>query len=257
MDWLQGLRARADQAPLAARDALHVVASAHAIGSIETALADRMAAAGLPIVAVSSGWCLTGTPANAAFARIAEWLRAQGLASAWRDELLSVTDAAGVSVGAIERAAVRPLGIATHAAHLVGWAEQGGVWVQQRALDKATDSGQWDTLVGGLVAANERVDDALIRETWEEAGLRIAALRDVTACGRLTVRRPLSNGYMVEHIHVHEAVIPAQFTPLNQDGEVAAFECLSTAELHGRLHAGLFTLEATLILADALARRAR
>ena len=84
MDWLQGLRARADQAPLAARDALHVAASAHAIGSIETALADRMAAAGLPIVAVSSGWCLTGTPANAAFARIAEWLRASELVlAAW------------------------------------------------------------------------------------------------------------------------------------------------------------------------------
>ena len=257
MDWLQGQRARADQPPLVPRDALHVAASAHAIGSIERALADRMAAAGLPIVAVSGGWCIAGTPANAAFARIAEWLRAQGLASAWRNELLGVTDVAGRSVGAIERAAVRPLGIATHAAHLVGWAEQGGVWVQQRALDKATDPGQWDTLVGGLVAADERVDDTLARETWEEAGLHIAALRDVTACGRLTVRRPLSNGYMVEHIHVHEAVIPAQLTPLNQDGEVAAFECLSTAALQDRLHAGLFTLEAALILAEALARRAR
>ena len=50
----------------------------------------------------------------------------------WRNELLSVNDASGRSVAMIERAAVRPLGIATRAVHLVGWAEQGGVWVQQR-----------------------------------------------------------------------------------------------------------------------------
>jgi hypothetical protein len=66
------------------------------------------------------------------------------------------------------------------------------------------------------------------------------------------VRRPLSNGYMIEHIHVHAAVIPAGLTPLNQDGEVAAFERLSIDELHERLHSGVFTLEAALILADAL-----
>ena len=58
---------------------------------------------------------------------------------------------------------------------------------------------------------------------------------------------------MVEHIHVHEAMIPAQLTPLNQDGEVAAFERLSVVDLRERLRRGLFTLEAALILVDALA----
>ena len=255
MDWLQDLSARADQAPSVARDALHVGASDAAIGSIEPSLARRMLAAGLPIEATADRWRVTGQAPNAAFARIAEWLRAEGLASAWRNELLSVNDATGASVGAIERAAVRPLGIATHAVHLVGWAEQGGMWVQQRAFDKATDPGQWDTLMGGLIAADESIADTLARETWEEAGLRIEALREVTARGLLTVRRPLNNGYMVEHIHVHDAVIPAGVTPLNQDGEVAAFECLSTEDLRERLRAGAFTLEAALILVDAMGVR--
>lgn len=254
MDWLQGLRARADQAPGVARDALLVEASASAIGSVEPLMARRMLAAGLPITPTPAGWRVTGAPLNAAFACIAEWLRAQGLASAWRNELLSVCDASGAPVGTIERAAVRPLGIATHAVHLVGWAEQGGVWVQQRALDKATDPGQWDTLMGGLMSADEGIADTLARETWEEAGLRVDELRELVAGSRLTVRRPLIEGYMVEHIHVHEAVIPAQLTPLNQDGEVAAFERLSIADLRKRLRAGLFTLEAALILADALSR---
>lgn len=251
--WLQDLQARADQPPAAARDPLHIESSESAVGSIEALLATRMAAAGLPIEATPAGWCVAGSAPNAAFARIAEWLREQGLASAWRDELLSVSDVSGAPVAVIERAAVRPLGIATHAVHLVGWAEQGGVWVQQRALDKSTDPGQWDTLMGGLMSADETLAVTLARETWEEAGLHVEQLRELTPRRRLTVRRPVSNGYMIEHIHVFEAVVPADAEPLNQDGEVAAFERLGLDTLQDRLRAGAFTLEAALILAESLA----
>ena len=254
-EWLQCLRARADQAPALTRVPLHAGAGDSAIGSIEPALAQRMAAAGLGMAYDGARWRVTGAPLDAALARIAEWLRAQGLASAWRNELLRVDDAAGTTIGLIERAVVRPLGITTHAVHLVGWAEQGGMWVQQRAFDKSTDPGQWDTLMGGLVSADESLAMTLARETWEEAGLQVDALGDVAACGRLVVRRPVSTGYMVEHIHVHEAAIPEQLVPQNQDGEVAAFERLGVDALRERLHAGAFTLEAALILADSLRRR--
>jgi 8-oxo-dGTP pyrophosphatase MutT (NUDIX family) len=253
--WLRALQARADEAPSRRREALRATTDDVVIGSIEPGLAQRMVEAGLPIAVAAGGWRIDASPLNVGLARMADWLRAQGLASAWRNELLSVTDARGSEVGVIERAAVRPLGIATHAVHLVGWAEQGGMWVQQRAFDKATDPGQWDTLMGGLMAAGETVATTLARETWEEAGLRVAELREVSARDRLTVRRPVSNGYMVEHIHVHETIVPTRLTPVNQDGEVARFERLSLGELRERLQAGAFTLEAALILADALTGR--
>ena len=257
MGWLQDLRARADRPPVQVRAELRIEGHASAVGSIEPALAQRMAAAGLDLRAIAGHWCVAGAPLNAAFERMAVWLREQGLGSAWRDELLSVCDAQGAPLAVIERAAVRPLGIATQAVHLVGWAEEGGVWVQQRAFDKATDPGQWDTLMGGLVSAGEGLVATLARETWEEAGLRIAALRDVAAGGRITVRRPVADGYMVEHIHVFEALVPAGLVPLNQDGEVAAFGRLNLDALEQRLRAGLFTLEAALILAGALEARKR
>jgi len=182
-------------------------------------------------------------------AAIANWLRANDRIAAWQGELLSVTDRTGHCVGTIERAAVRPLGIATHAAHLVACDAQGRVWVQQRAFDKATDPGQWDTLVGGLVAAGESTWQALERETWEEAGLCLGDLHGVQAFGRITVRRPVAEGYMVEHIDMFQAVVPAGRLPANQDGEVEAFECLSHADLVARLQANSFTLEAGMILA--------
>lgn len=220
------------------------------VGSVEPALARRMVAAGLPIAAAAAGWRIDAEAgADAALARIAQWLHREGLGSRWRDELLAVIDAAGAQRGRIERAAVRPLGIATRAVHLVGLARDGRVWVQQRAFDKATDPGQWDTLMGGLQSADESDAQTLERETWEEAGLRVGGLLDVRAAGHIVVQRPVADGYMVEYIEIFVATLPDGIVPSNQDGEVAAFECLDRPTLRGRIDRGEFTLEAALIFA--------
>lgn len=252
--WLAQQRAQADTPPLSPRDALWLDTPPAQIGSIEPALAQRLRAAGLPLRRSTEGWWVTGA-ADAALAQIARWMSVNGLGGRWRDELLAVTDAHGQGVSHIERAAVRPLGITSFAVHLVAQAEQGGTWVQQRALDKATDPGLWDTAMGGLVAGGETVLQALERETWEEAGLRIAELCDLNQLGRITIRRPVdAHGYMVEHIDVFEATVPAGVLPVNQDGEVARFECWPAAVLRERLVACAFTLEAGLILAGCLTR---
>lgn len=252
----RALKARADTAPANPRDALWLAQAQ--IGSIEPGLAGVLVAAKLPIAAAASGWRIAAEPhADAALARIAHWLHREGLGSTWRDELLAVTDASGTPRARIERAAVRPLGIATRAVHLVGVAANGSVWVQQRALDKATDPGLWDTLMGGLQSADETDALTLERETWEEAGLRIgdlADLADLRVVGCLDVRRPVTDGYMVEHIEVFAATVPEGRVPTNRDGEVARFECLDAAALRRRIERGGFTLEAALILAETLAR---
>lgn len=265
-DWLTRLRQRLDAPPRQPRAPLTIAVGdavpASIIGSIEATLALQLAGAGLPLRDAGDAWRIEvpDTPraaeaTNAALATIAQWLRENGHAGRWRGELLAVTDAAGTPTGCVERGVVRPLGIATHAVHLVVCDARGDVWVQLRALNKATDPGQWDTTVGGLIAAGESIAQTLVRETWEEAGLRIDALQRVAPFGRFTERRPLAEGYMVEHIEMFEAQAPAGSTPVNQDGEVARFECLDRATLVERLHADAFTLEAAMILAEWLALR--
>jgi 8-oxo-dGTP pyrophosphatase MutT (NUDIX family) len=265
-EWLARLAARLDAAPRELRFALSIRgadSAAVVIGSIEPALAARMLDAGLPLRQSgdgSGGWLIEGVDTdqtNSALADIAQWLHANGLSAPWRGELLAVTDESGASVGVIERSAVRPLGIPTFAVHLIAHDEQGQVWVQQRAFDKATDPGQWDTTMGGLASASETLAQTLERETWEEAGLRIDDLREVRTFGRFTVRRPTPEGYMVEHIDMFETVLPHGTAPVNQDGEVERFECLDRATLIERLHADAFTLEAGMILADWLVLRER
>lgn len=246
--WREALKRRGSAPPLRERVPLALGKPVCIVGSVEPALAQRMAGDGLPLAASGPVWCVTGD-ADASLEAIARWLDAQRLASRWRDERLAVTDDDGMVHGAIERAAVRPLGITTHAVHLVGRRADGRVWVQQRALDKATDPGLWDTLMGGLMAFGESVQTTLERETWEEAGLRVEALREITPRTRITVRRPVAEGYMVEHIAVFDALIPDDLEPVNQDGEVARFEGITRDELVERLQADAFTLEAALILA--------
>lgn len=249
--WRQRLRERADQPPDAPRRTLRARVDGPAIGSLEDALALRLLAEGLPLAADGDTIALAGR-VDAALYAVARWLHERGLASRWRDERLDVSDDAGRVVGSVERAAVRPLGITTHAVHLVGRSAAGGWWVQQRADDKATDPGRWDTLMGGLVSAGESVAQTLERETWEEAGLRLADLRGLAPLGRITVRRPVREGYMVERIEMYHALVPEGLQPDNQDGEVQAFACLDRAALVERLQADAFTLEAALILDAAL-----
>jgi 8-oxo-dGTP pyrophosphatase MutT (NUDIX family) len=106
--------------------------------------------------------------------------------------------------------------------------------------------------MGGIVPASDSLEEALARETWEEAGLRIEQLRDVRYGGRLTTRRPspdVPRGYVVEHIDWYRCVVPDGVVPENQDGEVQQFALLDAGEIAQRLVARQFTLEAALVLA--------
>ena len=199
-----------------------------------------------------NGWLLSGDTA-AGLQQLALALRAAGLAGAWRDEALAVCNEGGVRLGAIERAAVRALGIATQAVHLVGWRDDGRLWVQQRSLTKANDPGLWDTLMGGMVSAADTVQSALARETWEEAGVQLSQLHGLSYGGRIEICRPSSDagggfGYMVERIDWFQAVLPDGLQPVNQDGEVALFRTMAIDEAADQLQRQAFTLEAALVL---------
>ncbi len=252
--WLASMRDRALAPCNAPRMELTYGEPVVRIGSVEVSLAERMRIAGLPLHASASQWRVAA-PLDASLAAIAQWLHANRLGGPWRNELLPVTDERFEPLGAIERAAVRPLGITTFAVHLIAARPDGSVWVQQRALDKATDPGLWDTTMGGQVGAGESIIDAMTRETWEEAGVTLPQLQDLRKVERIEFRRPVKEGYLVEYIDVFEATLADAVTPQNQDGEVQGFECLALDALLERLLGEAFTLEAAVILAAWLQRR--
>jgi len=257
--WLAALRAQADVPPLRPRVPLWW--QDHAIGSVEAdflcQIGQNPASTGRFLLQKTernglSGWQLDGelTPA---LAELAFALRDAGLAHAWRNEQLAVNAGDGRVLGTVERAVVRPLGIATAAVHLTAQAPDGRLWVQQRAFDKPNDPGLWDTLMGGMVPACDTLDQALARETWEEAGLRMDQLEALAWGGQLMTKRPAGGpsdaGYVVERIDWFRCLLPQDVVPANQDGEVAQFALLEAEQVTAMLLRGEFTTEAALILA--------
>lgn len=249
--WRAQLRARADAPPALPREPLW--AGEALIGSVEADLFPRLKLPFWLLLEKGEGWQLQGE-LTGTLRQVALAMRDAGLAHVWRDEQLAVTDDRGRTLGTVERAVVRQLGIATFAVHLAGFAPDGRHWVQQRSLAKANDPGLWDTFVGGLVPAADSLEQALERETWEEAGLRLAQLRELRHGGRVTARHPSSDvpqGWVVEHIDWYRCTVPEDVRPANQDGEVQQFALLEPGEVARRLRAGAFTLEAALVLEGA------
>ncbi|MEH3085524.1 MAG: NUDIX domain-containing protein [Xylophilus ampelinus] len=165
----------------------------------------------------------------------------------------------GPVLAVVERGVARNLGIGTWAVHLHARdPETGRWWMQRRALHKATDPGKWDTLMGGLVAAGETLPQALARESWEEAGVRVDALpRPPVGMGRFTVRRPVrdagSHGLQVETVFAWAADLRPGQAPAGQDGEAMGFAACSDAEIDALARSGALTLEAA--VAVRLCRR--
>ncbi|MDI1274087.1 NUDIX domain-containing protein [Polaromonas sp.] len=262
-DYLRTLHAAATQPPL--RPRVPLWAGEVVIGSVEPEFLSKIVLQPLPDGREKllkeerfgePGWHLQGE-LSAGLHQIAAALHQLGLAGAWRDEQLAVADAQGQVLGTVERAAVRPLGIVTRAVHLVGQTSDGRFWVQQRALDKPNDPGLWDTLMGGMVSAEDTLDSALARETWEEAGLHLADLQALRYGGRIHTCRPARDGggagYLQEYLDWYHCTVPDGVTPVNQDGEVACFALMDGYELLQKMRDGEFTLEAALIQAALLA----
>lgn len=197
-----------------------------------------------------------GPTLDRALADIADMLRASDCLRGWRGELLDVMSPDGV-IGRIERAATRPLGLRTRAVHLNAWTPDGRLWVARRALNKSTDPGMWDTLVGGLVGAGESLDDALTRECAEEAGLSAAQIASRSPLRTiLRMHRRLPEGYQVEDLLVSNCVLAGEVMPTNQDGEVSEIKSVTPAQAVAMVDAGAFTLEAALVVIEDMMRAA-
>jgi 8-oxo-dGTP pyrophosphatase MutT (NUDIX family) len=99
------------------------------------------------------------------------------------EEHFDVCDPDGHPTGrALPRGEVHRLGLWHRSAHL--WLTDGArLLLQRRHPGKETDPGRWDIAVAGHLSAGQTPLEALVRETFEELGLRLdpASLEFLTA----------------------------------------------------------------------------
>jgi 8-oxo-dGTP pyrophosphatase MutT (NUDIX family) len=193
-----------------------------------------------------------------AMAEVCRDLARDGVIRGWRDELVSISHHyAAPELFRVERAASRHFGLMCYGAHLNGFVRRSGLahaWIARRSPDKAVDAGKLDNLVGGRIAAGMSVDETLRKEAWEEAGIAPAMLGDVSCLGAVRVEYSVPEGLHREIMFVHDLWLPADFKPVNQDGEVSEIRCMPVEEVLQNLLTGDFTLDAGTVMIDGLLR---
>jgi len=180
-------------------------------------------------------------------APVVEVLAREGFVPGWRNERYRIAD-----LFDIERAAARPFGLTTRAVHVNGISSDGkSMWLARRASTKPIDPGMLDNLVGGGIATGLTVEQTLVKEAWEEAGIPNDLARAATRGGTVQVLREVPEGVQSELIESYDLELPAGFQPKNQDGEVSEFMLLPFERIEGQD----LTFEAALVARNFLSRR--
>lgn len=199
---------------------------------------------------------------TAALSDVALALRAEGALPAWRDELYAVaTTFGGSPLCHLERGAARYFGVHTWAAHVNGVVGEGAaakLWFARRSTSKAVDPGLLDNLVGGGIAAGASVEETVVKESFEEAGIGRALALTARPKGTLRIRRAMFDGLQLETLFVHDLALSPEFVPRNQDGEVSGHRLASLAEaarlIAEESGADTVTIDASLVVLDYLTR---
>ena len=188
-------------------------------------------------------------------------LHAAGLITGWRNETYPLQPVAGGEVLAtLERAAARFWGTLTFGAHCNGYlvdarGRPSHLWIARRALDKATDPGLLDNLIGGGVPHGQTPAQTVVREGWEEAGLLPAQMAGLVAGRRFRVARDVPEGLQLEEISVFDLALPAGLLPQNQDGEVHSHTLMTLDQALAHAAAGDMTVDAALVTLDFALRQ--
>lgn len=183
-------------------------------------------------------------------------LHADGLVRGWRNEtyaLPALDD--GTPLASIERAAARFWGSLTFGAHCNGYvADADGrpthLWIARRSDTKPTDPGLLDNLIGGGVPQGQSPAACVVREGWEEAGLRPAQMAGLRPGRRIGLLRDVAEGLQREHLSVYDLALPAGLQPRNQDGEVQSITLLPVATALACAADGEMTVDAALATLD-------
>lgn len=169
----------------------------------------------------------TAAARSEAVAKVLYTLREEGMVPGWRDEYYPVNSSFGQPPYLVmERAAVPLFGIRAYGIHLNGFVRDGHdikMWVAQRSPSKPTAPGKLDQLVAGGQPVGMRLQDNVLKECWEEAGIPANIACQAKPVGAISYCRETSQGLRPDVIFAFDLELPAHFMPVNKDGEVAAF----------------------------------
>jgi len=134
----------------------------------------------------------------------------------------------------IERAAVPLFGIIAYGIHVNGFVRtKGGIkmWIGRRADDRIVSPGKFDQMVAGGQPADLTLEENLIKECAEEAGLTPDMALTAQPIGAISYCLDHPHGLRRDVLFNYDLELPEGFTPVCADGEMAGFVLLTLDEV--------------------------
>lgn len=196
---------------------------------------------------------------SAALGAVIGALAGQGRIPGWRDETYAIRNAFDAApLAYIERAASRFFGAMTYAVHLNGvvkYADRAPqLWIARRSETKATDPGMLDNVVAGGIAWGLSIEETIVKECWEEAGIEARLAKRAQPGRTVHVLQSLPEGTQAEQVFIYDLPLPEDFAPRNQDGEVGEHRLARIDEVARWIEQGEMTVDASLATLDCMLR---
>ncbi|WP_159996074.1 NUDIX hydrolase family protein [Roseomonas sp. 18066] len=145
-----------------------------------------------------------------------------------REELFDVratTD--GPVLATLDRGAIPAFGVIAQGVHLNGLVRRADglhLWLGKRSRAKAVAPGEWDNIVAGGAPAGLTMEETLIKEASEEAGLAPELTVRARRASALSYVMKTAEGMRRDTLHVFDLDLPEDVVPTPCDDEVERFE---------------------------------
>jgi len=190
---------------------------------------------------------------------VVEALVAERRIPKWRSETFDVARHWGEApIFRLDRGAVPFFGVRAYGVHLNGYRRIGdgySLWIGRRASNKQIAPGKLDNIVAGGIGNGYGAAATLIKEAEEEASIDAALIGRAVAVGALTYRMGTRIGIRDDVMFVYDLEVPADFEPMNSDGEIAGFELMPLADILERIRSTTdFKFNVNLVILDFAVR---
>ncbi|GAV19100.1 hypothetical protein MMIC_P0029 [Mariprofundus micogutta] len=165
-----------------------------------------------------------------AVAEVLECLSKTGVVKPLMGEMFPVLAEFGTPAAMqIDRAMVSQFGIRAFGQHLNGYVETGDgmmMWIARRASDRRAFPDRLDQLVAGGLPHGISLQDNLIKECHEEADMPGQLACTAKAVGSVSYCCEVEHGLRDDTLLCYDLLLPEEFMPRCNDGEVAGFELM-------------------------------
>jgi len=158
-----------------------------------------------------------------------------GVLTGWRGEPYPVGGQwGGPHAFEVERAAAPFFGARAYGVHINGYVRKENglhMWIARRADDRPVCPGQFDNMIAGGQPVTLSLKENVIKEAGEEAGVPPGLAATALPNGAITYCAESDIGLKPDIMFCWDLELPADFMPLNADGEIAEFRLLPAAEV--------------------------